>query len=114
MGAGRNKYAEYKYLGAGTVVQVDHPEVANGFTLTFDPDGDKSYGGFDRFGRIVEQLWKRTNGDALDRYTYGYDYNSNRLYRKNELSSSHSELYHANGSARNSAYDGLDLSLIHI
>ena len=41
-----------------------------------------------------------------DRYTYGYDYTSNRLYRKNELKPELSELYHANGSSN--GYDGLD------
>jgi len=68
-----------------------------------------SYTGFDRFGRVVEQKW--TDGSAStarDHYTYGYDAGSNRLYRKNELSTSLSELYHANGASANAEYDGLD------
>jgi hypothetical protein len=48
-----------------------------------------------------------------DRYTYRYDYNSNRLYRKNELASSLSELYRANdtsgaGTTHFDGYDGLN------
>ena len=65
-----------------------------------------------RRARIVVPGWG-TWGQPLtatptvkDRYTYGYDYTSNRLYRKNELKPELSELYHANGSSN--GYDGLD------
>jgi hypothetical protein len=32
-----------------------------------------------RFGRVVWQAWKKTNGTALDRYFYSYDAAGNRL-----------------------------------
>jgi hypothetical protein len=40
--------AQYTYLGAGTIVQVDHPAVYGGLTLTYGSAG--AYTGFDRFG----------------------------------------------------------------
>ena len=52
----------------------------------------------DRFGRIQDQKW--TDGtDPIDHYGYGYDRNSNRLYRENVLAATRSEVY---------AYDALD------
>ena len=53
-------------------------------------------------------------GDAVgtrpdrDCYQYGHDYNSNRMYRKNELKTEFGELYHVNDATANSEYDGLD------
>jgi hypothetical protein len=32
---GRAKYADYTYLGAGTVVKVAYPAVTNGLALTY-------------------------------------------------------------------------------
>jgi len=60
--------------------------------------------GLDRFGRAADHAW--TNPDAgttLSRFAYGFDRNSNRLYREDLVAQSQSknfdELY---------AYDGLD------
>lgn len=107
-GEGRTKYADYTYLGAGTMVKAVHPAVSGGLELTYGTGG--TYGGFDRFGRIIDQKWQNTAATVKDRYTYGYDRNSNRLYRKNEHASggAFSELYHANGATLLAAYDGLD------
>ena len=58
-----------------------------------------TYGGFDRFGRVVDQKWQNTAGTVKDRYSYTYDRNSNRLARTNGVSSNHSESY---------TYDGLN------
>jgi RHS repeat-associated protein len=66
--------------------------------------GDK-YIGLDRFGRVVDLRWKTSSSDH-DRFKYGYDRDSNRLYRTNELSHSFDELYHANGASN--GYDGLN------
>jgi YD repeat-containing protein len=41
----REIYAQYTYLGAGTIVTVDHPAVGtgdDGLILTLDPDGDQT------------------------------------------------------------------------
>ena len=81
---GTTTYAQYTYLGAGTVVSVAHPQFTNGLNLTYGSAG--TYGGFDRFGRVIDQKWQNDAATTtFDRYTYGYDANSNRLYRKNEV-----------------------------
>jgi len=97
--AQRNKFEGYTYLGSGTVVKISH---GNANYLSYGTGG--TYDGFDQFGRIVDQKW--TSGTVRDQYTYGYDYASNRLWRKNEQKAEFSELYHANGSAN--GYDGLN------
>ena len=62
--------ASYTYLGLGTIVIEDYeqPEVR----LEYYSGG--SYGGFDRFGRVVDQKWYDYGASSdRDRYTYGYD-----------------------------------------
>jgi hypothetical protein len=53
-----------------------------------------------------------TGGDTLgtttDQFQYGYDRNSNVLYRNNMIHSTYSELYHANGVGESTAYDSLN------
>ncbi len=107
------KFAEYTYLGAGTIVKVGHPAVSGGLDLVYGSGG--TYPGLDRFGRVVDQTWQDTGGTPTvkDRYTYRYDYNSNRLYRKNELRPQLSELYRASdtsgaGTTHYDGYDGLN------
>jgi len=51
-----------------------------------------TYSGWDRFGRVVQQTWT-VDGSAVDSYAYGYDPNSNRLYRENLQTSNFDELY---------------------
>lgn len=60
--------------------------------------GDK-YIGLDRFGRVVDQRWTTSGGTAKDRWKYGYDRNSNPLYKENLVDSTRSELF---------TYDGLN------
>ena len=80
--AGATRFAEYAYLGAGTIVSVAHPAVTNGLTLDYNPNGN--YEGWDRFGRVIDQRWTDGAGTAdLDRYSYTYDGNSNRTSRTN-------------------------------
>jgi len=79
---GRTKYAAYKYLGASTVAEADHPAVPNGLKLSYAGSTSGDYSGFDRFGRVVWQRWLRTDGaTAADRYFYGYDRSGNRKWR---------------------------------
>ncbi len=93
----------YTYLGHNTVVERKHPQPnvdLSYIKLSGESNGDggDKYSGLDRFNRIVDQRW-RTGSTNKDRYSYGYDRISNRLFRENRLSASNSELY---------AYDGLD------
>jgi RHS repeat-associated protein len=94
----------YKYLGLGTVVERDHPQV--GVNLTYisptgsTGDAGDQYTGLDRFGRVVEQLWQNTNTNtATDDTQYGFDADSNVLYQENKLNETLSQLF---------SYDGLN------
>jgi RHS repeat-associated protein len=70
-------------------------------------DGGDQYTGLDRFGRVVDQRWLKTStGTATDRFKYGYDRNSNALYRTNEVNHNFDELYHASGAGN--GYDNLN------
>jgi hypothetical protein len=54
----------------------------------------------DRFGRVVDQRWiNTTSSTATDRFQYGYDRDSNRLFRDNLVNTAFGELY---------SYDGLN------
>jgi len=93
----------YSYLGESLVIKRAHPQP--GVDLTYikqgaEPNGDAGdqYTGLDRFGRIVDQRWIKTSDSShTDRFQYGYDRDSNRLYRDNLLNNSFDELYHVNG-----------------
>ncbi|MFO0929436.1 MAG: SdrD B-like domain-containing protein [Gemmataceae bacterium] len=95
----------YDYLGLGTVVRRAHPQP--GVDLTYikqagenDGDAGDQYTGLDAFDRVIDQRWIRTSdGTATDRFQYGYDRDSNRLYRENLVDATFSELY---------SYDGLN------
>jgi RHS repeat-associated protein len=100
------------YLGLGTVVKRAHPEPGVDLTYikqTGESNGDAGdqYTGLDRFGRVVDQRWLKTSsGSATDRFKYGYDRDSNRLYRDNAVNAAFGELYHANGAS--AGYDNLN------
>jgi RHS repeat-associated protein len=102
----------YSYLGLGIVVKRAHPFPTNGLDLTYiglgTGDAGDQYTGLDRFGRVVEQKWQteQMTPTVTDDFTYGYDRDSNRLYRKNLVNTAFSELYHANGSSN--GYDNLN------
>ncbi len=95
----------YSYLGHGTVVERLHPQPGVDLSyvkLAAESVGDAGdqYTGLDRFGRVVDQRHRATGtGTAVDRYQYGYDRGSNRLYRDNLVLPSLGEVY---------AYDGLN------
>ena len=70
-------------------------------------DAGDQYTGLDRFSRVVDQRWVTVStGLATDRFQYGYDRDSNRLYRDNSVNSAFGELYHANGASN--GYDNLN------
>ena len=98
--SGTTKYAQYEYLGAGTIVSVAHPGVTGGLTLDYNLSSTHLYEGWDTFGRVINQQWTNSAGTStLDHYTYSYDRNSNRTSRTNELRTTLSEMY---------LYDDLD------
>ena len=81
------KYAEYDYFGAGTVYQVTYPAVqVSGNALGLTYGGSGSYTGLDRLDRVVDHNWRiKTAGTVKDRYKYGYDKGSNRIWRESSL-----------------------------
>src|SRR5439155_20779322 len=100
------------YLGLDTVVKRAHSQP--GVDLTYikqsgesNGDAGDQYTGLDRFGRVVDQRWIVTaNGSHTDRFQYGYDRDSNALYRNNLVNTAFGELYHANGASN--GYDNLN------
>jgi RHS repeat-associated protein len=103
----------YTYLGLDTVVKRAHPQ--SGVDLTYikqtgESNGDAGdpYTGLDRFGRVVDQRWIPASnpGAPTDRFQYGYDRNSNVLFRNNLVNTAFGELYHASGAGN--GYDQLD------
>ncbi len=93
----------YSYLGLGTVVIRSHSQP--GIDLTYvkqtgesDGSAGDKYIGLDAFGRVADQRWRASSSD-VERFSYGFDRDSNRLYRENLVSSTRSELY---------AYDNLN------
>src|SRR6516162_8814286 len=100
----------YAYLGLGTVVKRAHPQPNVDLTYITaggSGDGGDQYTGLDRFGRVVEQKWyNNTTATTTDDFKYGYDRNSNVLWRTNEINHNFDELYHANGSSN--GYDNLN------
>ena len=104
--------AAYTYLGLGTVVKRAHPQPGVDLTYikqTGESNGDAGdqYTGLDRFGRVVDQRWiVASTGVATDRFQYGYDQNSNVMFRNNLVNTSFGELYHASGAGN--GYNGLN------
>jgi RHS repeat-associated protein len=105
---GTGTLESYAYLGLGDVVQRSYPQPQVNLTYITpggSGDGGDQYTGLDRFGRVVDQWWAPSGGGTpTDRFLYGYDRNSNRQYRTNEVNHAFDELYHANGVV--DTYDG--------
>jgi RHS repeat-associated protein len=101
----------YFYLGLDTVVQRTRPQINNEMTYISQVggtgDAGDMYTGLDRFGRVAEVNWYNTStNSSLDDFQYGYDQDSNVLYKNNILDSVFSELYHQSGAGN--GYDGLN------
>jgi RHS repeat-associated protein len=102
----------YGYLGMDTLVKRAHPLPTSGLDLTYigtgTGDAGDQYTGLDRFGRVVEQKWQteQMTPTVTDDFTYGYDRDSNRLFRNTLVNTAFGELYHANGSSN--GYDNLN------
>jgi hypothetical protein len=70
-----------------------------------------SLGDYAGFDRVVDHLWYAYAVSAdRDRYTYGYDRASNRLYRENTLTTGQDELYGYEGVDRLIAFQRGDLN----
>jgi RHS repeat-associated protein len=60
--------------------------------LNYDPNANNSFTGFDRFGRVADQVWKEYSGTptAIDEYTYTYDRAGNRTSKAVVFKADHS------------------------
>ena len=100
----------YSYLGFDTPVTFAD---ANGVTLSYlngTGDGGDQYNGLDRFGRIVNQGWANAStAVGVDKYAYGYDQDSNVLYKNNITNTSSGTTNTAlAGESQTYTYDGLN------
>ncbi len=108
-GSPGNSLAEYTYLGAGTIVKEDYTE--SDVRLDYDSGTAGEYAGFDRFGRIVEQLWYDYGASVnRDLFNYGYDRGGNHLYRQNTGASGLDEFYTYDEVGRLATFDRGDLN----
>jgi RHS repeat-associated protein len=76
--------ASYIRLGLNMVIRIIYSQPEVWLDLWGGTDG--TYTGFDIFNRIIDQKWQNDitgTPTDIDRYKYGYDYNSNRLYKAN-------------------------------
>ena len=88
--------AEYTYLGIGTMVIEDF--VQPSVKLDYFGGTSGTYAGSDNFGHVVQQLWYDYGASAnRDKFTYGYDRASNRLYRNHSLATLKDEFYTYDG-----------------
>jgi len=71
----------YSYQGDGTVLTVDRTQPGLTLTKTLDD-----------FGRVMDFNWTNGSGSIV-RYEYGYDANSNVLYKEDLVNGGLSELY---------------------
>jgi hypothetical protein len=99
-----NTLEAFKYLGLGTVVERDHPQPAVNLTYISQTsstgDAGDQYVGLDRFGRVVDQNWYNTStSSSVEDVQYGYDADSNVLWRNDPVNTAFGELY---------TYDGLN------
>ncbi len=95
-----NTALEYSYLGLRSIVIEELSDVS--FQLDYYTSG--TYGGFDRFDRVVEHDWS-----VGDNFSYGYDLASNRTYREHVGPSTKDELYGYDGVRRLVEFDRGDL-----
>ena len=99
-GSAGDVLAQYTYLGRSQIVNVDYPQASLRYDL--DPDTAGTYAGLDRFGRLVDLLWRDygRSSDAV-RIQHGYDRAGNRLWRQDPVATAASanldELYTYDG-----------------
>ncbi len=74
------------------IIRIDYPEAASRLDLWGGVSG--TFAGVDRFNRVIDQRWTSTSSVEsqnnvpttpadIDRYQYGYDRDSNRVWKKN-------------------------------
>jgi len=104
-----NVLAAYLYNGAGRLVVEDFVQPDVRLDLWGQTAG--TYAGFDRFGRVVQQLWRDYGAsEDRDKFIYTYDRNSNRTSKDLTLVAGEDEKYTYDNLNRLTAYDRGTLS----
>ncbi len=80
----------YSYLGRNDIVIAGYsgqPGVElTYFTSGGSGDAGDQYTGLDRFGRVIDQRWRKTSDNTdRERVKYGFDRVSNRIWRQNTV-----------------------------
>ena len=86
---GVTSLVQYAFNGAVTPIKTTYPQP--GLALDYTVSGT-----LDRFNRITDHAWKKGSTDVV-RIQHGYDRVGNRLYRKDMVSTTNSELYGYDG-----------------
>jgi len=76
------------------IIRIDYPQPSVRLDLWGGTSG--TFDGIDRFGRTVDQHWQNNTNTTpvdIDRYKYGYDQDSNRLWKQNTVGSGFDESY---------------------
>lgn len=94
-------HSAYKYSGAGRLVETNYEQ--SNVVSTSDTASGAGYEGWDRFGRTKVKQWKK-GATTLDKFTYDYDYASNRTVRDNALSTTLDQTYNYDGGHRLDSY----------
>ena len=102
--------ASFAYLGFEQVVIEEYEEPDVKLDLFGGTSG--SYVGLDRFDRVIDQKWHDYGASAdRDRFKYGYDRASNRIYRENTLTNGKDEFYTYDRLHRIKDFDRGDLNV---
>ncbi len=74
----------YGYVGLSTIYMENYAEPDVKLDYRIGPEA-APYKGWDRFGRVADQVWVKygAGNGPVDRYRYGYDPAGNRTYREN-------------------------------
>jgi RHS repeat-associated protein len=82
--SGATTLAAYTYLGASAIIRITYPQPSVWLDLWGGTSG--TFNGLDQFGRTIDQRWQNqitTTPVDIDRYQYGYDQKSNRVWKAN-------------------------------
>ncbi len=90
----------YEYLGLDRIVKKTSPisyltYIQKSGDTSANTDAGDQYTGLDRFGRVIDQVWRKNHfSDAvIQRYQYGYDRVGNRLFEADLVDAALSDLY---------------------
>lgn len=92
---GTRRDVNYKYNGTSRLVETSYILTSptsnpDDIVSSMDTGAGAGYEGWDRFGRTQTKQWLQGASAIRDKYTYGYDYASNRSSRTNNHPSSSS------------------------